>query len=182
MLLKIAGGTVYDPANSREGVVMDLWIRAGFLAPPPDPETRPDKVLDATGLVVMPGGPGRLRGFGAWLLGAAKGYAVKLVNPAGVESWKQGGTNPFDLDARVGHFVVTPRQIITGLAQAATDLGLPHPVHVHCNNLGLPGNWATTLATMEALEGRRAHLTHVQFHSYGGDPDEQGTFASQVPA
>ena len=23
---------------------------------------------------------------------------------------------------------------------------------------------------MEALEGRRAHLTHIQFHSYGGDP------------
>ena len=34
---------------------------------------------------------------------------------------------------------------------------------------------------MQALEGHRGHLTHVQFHSYGGDPDEQGTFASRVP-
>ena len=41
------------------------------------------------------------------------------------------------------------------LAQTAMDLGLPHPVHIHCNNLGLPGNWTTTLETMQALEGRR---------------------------
>src|SRR5437763_1272369 len=57
---------------------------------------------------------------------------------------------------------------------------LPHPVHIHCNNLGLPGNWRTTLATMEALEGRRAHLTHIQFHSYGGGDEDQGTFCSHV--
>ncbi|HSB80193.1 MAG TPA: formylmethanofuran dehydrogenase subunit A, partial [Candidatus Methylomirabilis sp.] len=48
--------------------------------------------------------------------------------------------------------------------------GLPHPVHIHSNNLGVAGNWETTLHTMQALEGRRAHLTHVQFHSYGGEP------------
>jgi formylmethanofuran dehydrogenase subunit A len=34
---------------------------------------------------------------------------------------------------------------------------------------------------MKALEGARGHLTHVQFHSYGGDPDEQSTFCSEVP-
>ncbi|MEY2687672.1 MAG: hypothetical protein RL375_1870, partial [Pseudomonadota bacterium] len=33
--------------------------------------------------------------------------------------------------------------------------------------LGVAGNIATTLATMDALEGRRGHLTHIQFHSYG---------------
>jgi formylmethanofuran dehydrogenase subunit A len=32
----------------------------------------------------------------------------------------------------------------------------------------VPGNAATTLETMEALEGRRAHFTHLQFHCYGG--------------
>ena len=58
---------------------------------------------------------------------------------------------------------------------------MPHPVHIHCNHLGLPGNWATTLDTMQAVEGRRAHFTHIQFHSYGGGPDDQGTFRSQVP-
>ena len=30
---------------------------------------------------------------------------------------------------------------------AANDLKLPHPVHIHCNNLGVPGNAATTLET-----------------------------------
>src|SRR2546428_2928794 len=34
---------------------------------------------------------------------------------------------------------------------------------------------------MKALEGPRAHLTHIQFHSYGGGPDDQGSFRSHVP-
>jgi len=56
------------------------------------------------------------------------------------------------------------------LAGAANALGLPHPVHIHCNNLGQPGNAATTLESMRALSGQRAHFTHLQFHSYGGAP------------
>jgi formylmethanofuran dehydrogenase subunit A len=103
------------------------------------------------------------------------------VNPGGVEVWKEGGGNVTGLDSSVEFFDVTPRQIITQLAQTAMDLGLPHAVHIHCNNLGLPGNWTTTLDTMKALEGRRAHLTHIQFHSYGGGPDDQGSFRSHVP-
>src|SRR5436309_14770675 len=56
-LLKIANGTVYDPANGIDGVVKDLWIQDGKVVAPPDgPGVRPDRVLDATGLVVMPGG------------------------------------------------------------------------------------------------------------------------------
>src|SRR5262249_59947598 len=56
-LLKIANGTVYDPANGIDGKVQDLWIQDGkVVAPPDDPGVRPDKTLDATGLVVMPGG------------------------------------------------------------------------------------------------------------------------------
>jgi formylmethanofuran dehydrogenase subunit A len=43
-------------------------------------------------------------------------------------------------------------------------------VHIHCNNLGVAGNAATTLASMETLAGRRSHFTHLQFHSYGGEP------------
>jgi formylmethanofuran dehydrogenase subunit A len=112
----------------------------------------------------------RMRHFLAWLLGAAKGYALKLVNPGGVEAWKAAGGNVRTLDEKVESFGVTPRQIITALAQAAVDLRLPHPAHIHANNLGMAGNWETTLATMKALEGRPAHLAHVQFHSYGGEP------------
>lgn len=112
----------------------------------------------------------KMRHFVAWLLEAAKGYAVKLVNPGGVEVWKQSGGNVKGLDDPVAPYGVTPRQIVVGLAQAVADLGVPHPVHIHANNLGVGGNWTTTLDTMRALEGRRAHFAHVQFHSYGGEP------------
>jgi formylmethanofuran dehydrogenase subunit A len=60
--------------------------------------------------------------------------------------------------------------VIDAISGAAHDLGLPHPVHVHCNNLGVAGNWRTTLDTLKTLDGRRAHLAHLQFHSYGGKP------------
>ena len=286
--LKIANGTVYDPANNVNGLVQDIWIQDGkIVAAPTAPDVRPTRsstrpawsswpaasictptspgpkvnlarkmrpedkrkrpmvrrtpitrsgttgsvpstfatgylyagmgyttVFDAAipplsarhaheefhdtpiidkGFFLLFGNnhyvlkqiadkePERLQAFVGWLLHAAKGYAVKLVNPGGVEVWKEGGDNVHNLDDNVEHFDVTPRQIITSLAQTAMDLGLPHPVHIHCNNLGLPGNWKTTLATMQALEGRRAHLTHIQFHSYGGDPDDQGKFCSKVP-
>jgi len=287
-LFKISGGKVYDPVQGLDGVVTDLWIRDGRLVEPPgDPTVRPDRTLDATGLVIMPGGidmhchiagskvntarklqpeakrnaehvarspltrsgtlgsvpstfvtgykyaglgyttafdaaipplaarhvheefadtpcidkgfyvllgnnhyimeavaqndPAKVESFVAWLLGAAKAYAPKLVNPGGVEAWKQKQAGEMiRLDGPVPHFGVTPRQIITAVAEAAARLRLPHPVHLHANNLGLPGNWATTLETMQALEGRRAHLTHIQFHSYGGGQGDEDTFSSKV--
>lgn len=130
---------------------------------------------------IRDGDPKRLRAFVAWLLGAAKGYAVKLVNPGGVEVWKQQANgNVSDIDQTVDHFDVTPRQILRELAHAVDDLGIPHSVHVHCNNLGLPGNWTTTLETMRALEGHRGHITHIQFHSYGGGDGDESTFNSKV--
>lgn len=287
-LFKISGGTVYDPANGIDGQVRDLWVRDGrIVAPPDDPATRPDTTLDASGLVVMPGGvdmhchiagpkvnvarkmrpeekrqaepvrrtakthsgtmgsvpstfatgykyagmgyttafdaaipplaarhaheefddtpcidkgfyvlmgnnhfimraiqqkePEKLKTFVAWLLSAAKGYAPKLVNPGGVEVWKsrQAG-NVSTIDSNVDHFDVTPRQIIRGLAHAADELKLPHSVHIHANNLGMPGNWTTTLETLRSLEGHRGHLTHIQFHSYGGGDEDENTFNSKV--
>ena len=287
-LYQIRGGYVYDPANQVDGQVKDLWVRGGKIVDAPrDPHEPVARVLDAAGLIVMPGGidmhchiagpkvnvarkmrpeekrraapvprtsfshsgtmgsvpstfatgykyiglgyttafdaavpplaarhaheefddtpcidkgfyvlmgnnhfvmqsiaanqPEHLAAFVGWLLGAAKGYAVKLVNPGGVEVWKhhQAG-NVTGLDSVVDHFRVTPRQIITGLARAADQLGLPHGVHIHCNNLGLPGNWETTLQTMQALEGHRGHLTHIQFHSYGGGQGDENTFNSKT--
>src|SRR3954468_592796 len=57
MLLKIAGGVVHDPVNHIDGAVQDVWVQDGkIVAAPTDPEVRPDRVLDAAGLVVMPGG------------------------------------------------------------------------------------------------------------------------------
>ena len=285
---KIAGGYVYDPRNGIDGQVRDIWIRGGkIVEAPTDPEVRASRVIDAAGLVVMPGGidmhchiagpkvnaarkmrpeekrkaepvrrtaithsgtlgsvpstfatgykyaglgyttafdaavpplaarhtheefedtpcldkgfyvlmgnnhyvmkvikektPQKLDAFVAWLLGAAKGYACKLVNPGGVEAWKQRPSgNVHTLDENVDHFDVRPRDIIREMARAADSLRLPHAVHIHCNNLGLPGNWTTTLETMRALEGHRGHLTHIQFHSYGGGDVDEDTFCSRV--
>ncbi len=125
----------------------------------------------------------RLRHFLAWLLTSTRGYALKVVNPGGVEAWKQGAEGLIGLDDTVPGFDLSPRQVVRAVATAADELNLPHPVHVHCNRLGLPGNWRTTLDTMRAVEGRRAHFTHVQFHSYGGGGgDDQAGFRSEVPA
>jgi formylmethanofuran dehydrogenase subunit A len=156
-------------------------------------EFRDTPVLDKAFLVLMgnnhyvldrvrAGERERLRSYVAWLLHATKGFGVKVVNPGGVERWKQGRGNVSALDDEVPHFGVTPRQILLELARAVDELRLPHPVHVHGLNLGRPGNAATTLGTMAALDGHRAHLAHVQFHSYGGSPDDPRRIDSQVPA
>ena len=56
-LFRIKNGTVYDPRNGIDGEVLDLWIEQGrIIAPPSDPSRRADKTLDASGLVIMPGG------------------------------------------------------------------------------------------------------------------------------
>ena len=111
----------------------------------------------------------RARDYAAWLLRAAGGYAIKIVNPGGVTLWKDGVREVAGLDAPVGDPRVTPRTILETLADVANELHLPHPVHVHCNHLGVPGNIATTLESMRTLSGRRAHFTHLQFHSYSGE-------------
>ena len=113
----------------------------------------------------------RAREYAACVLGAAGAYAIKIVNPGGIELWKRGSRERTELDGPVGSSRVTPRAILETLTDAAATLGLPHATHIHCNNLGLPGNASTTLETMRALDGRRAHFTHLQFHSYGRASD-----------
>jgi formylmethanofuran dehydrogenase subunit A len=115
-----------------------------------------------------------LRDAVAWWLEATGGYGVKLVNPGGVELWKRDNGNVHSLDEHVAGFDVTPRQVLEAIGGAVDELGLPHPVHVHANNLGLPGNADTTLDTMRTLEGRQAHFAHLQFHCYGGTPGGTG--------
>jgi formylmethanofuran dehydrogenase subunit A len=86
-----------------------------------------------------------------------------------VTAWKWGKDAKIMSEPVLGYNKVTPATIVTSLAEIVDQLGLPHPLHLHCNNLGAPGNVATTLETMKALEGHRAHMAHLQFHSYGGD-------------
>ncbi|MEX2216818.1 MAG: formylmethanofuran dehydrogenase subunit A [Phycisphaeraceae bacterium] len=97
-------------------------------------------------------------------------YGIKIVNPGGVASWRSDATQHMvdSLDQSVaGLKRVTPRRILQLAAAAAEQLNLPHAPHVHCNRLGLPGNVDLTLDTLDALDGRRLHLTHLQFHAYG---------------
>jgi formylmethanofuran dehydrogenase subunit A len=115
----------------------------------------------------------RLRDVVAWWLQATGGYGVKLVNPGGVELWKQSNGHVDSLDDEVAGFEVTPRQVLEAIGGAVHELGLPHPVHIHANNLGVAGNADTTLDTMRTLAGRQAHFAHLQFHSYGGRPGAQ---------
>mgnify|MGYP001158559191 FL=1 len=114
----------------------------------------------------------------AWTLRSVKGYACKLVNPGGVEQWKWGG-DVEGLDVTVGKFGVTPREIVKGMCKAVQRLNLPHSIHIHANNLGMPGNYETSIETLDSMReyakentnGKPnpiAHLTHVQFNTYGG--------------
>ncbi len=122
----------------------------------------------------------KLRNYVGWLLKATKGYAIKLVNPGGVENWKWG-KNVEGLDDKVENYGVTPREIIKGLSRANEELGLPHPIHVHCNKLGTPGKFGIVVETVETVvaQGGRIHITHVQFNSYGGE--DWATLSSAAP-
>jgi formylmethanofuran dehydrogenase subunit A len=282
MMLGILNGRIYDPTNEIEGETRDIWIKDGKIVSPAEGETQGAETIDASGLIVMPGGvdihshiagskvnAGRkfrpedhrdhfrtrttltrsgagyttptapvtgylyaemgyttvmeaataplvarhtheeledipildkgayitmgnnhfimdcirrgerekARDYVAWLLGATKGYAIKIVNPGGVENWKWG-QNVSEVDDEVIDFEVTPRQIVTTLSRINDELGLPHVPHIHTINLGRAGNARTTVDSIEMLEGRRAHFCHLQFLGYGGEPGGLPTSAA----
>ncbi|WFN37038.1 formylmethanofuran dehydrogenase subunit A [Methanomicrobium antiquum] len=107
-----------------------------------------------------------------WTLAAVKGFGVKVTNPGGTEMWGWG-KDVGCIHQKIDHFGITPAEIIDYLIQANELLNLPHSVHLHCNNLGKPGNYKCTLETMQRtpdLNDKRQtlYMTHVQFHSYGG--------------
>ena len=107
---------------------------------------------------------------------------IKVVNPGGVASWRRDARQHIieSIDDPVaGTGRVTPRRLLELAATTAETLGLAHPPHVHCNRLGVAGNVQTTLDTLKALEGRRVHLTHLQFHAYGRGP--RGQVRSAAP-
>lgn len=278
MLIRLKGGTLYDPANGVDGEVRDLYIQDGRLVPAPAGDVRIDREYNLTGRVVMAGGvdihthigggkvnigrmllpedheahpdhcrhhprsgsgycspstwstgyqyaemgytacfepamvPGnarhthlelgdvpmvdkgayamlgnddyllrlvaagapleRIKDYVAWTLHASQALAIKVVNPGGISAFKFNQRR-LDLDEAHSYYGVTPRSILTTLARSVHELGVPHPLHVHGCNLGVPGNIETTLDTIVGAEGLPMHLTHIQFHSYGTEGDRK---------
>jgi formylmethanofuran dehydrogenase subunit A len=154
-------------------------------------ELRDTPIVDKTCLVLMAnneivldlleaGDLERAKDVVAWMVWAAKAYGVKAVNPGGVTAWKWGKDAKKLHEPVDGYTRTTPATIVSSLARIVDDLKLPHPLHLHGNNLGAPGNVSTTLETMAALDGSRAHLAHLQYHAYGGD--DWGTIRSEAAA
>lgn len=277
MLIKLTGGTVYDPARGVNGQVRDIYIRDGHIIAAPS-GTKPDQEYDLRGKVVMSGAidmhthigggkvtiarnllpedhrkdpaprEGLMRGgcghavpstlttgyryaamgytagfepavlpvnarqahhemadvplidvggyvmlgsddfflrmmrdqrsqaeinnYVAWIIHSTQCIGVKVVNPGGISAFKFNQRN-LDLDEQNSYYNITPRQILQTLARAVHELGVPHPLHVHGCNLGVPGNVETTLNTISGIEGLPMHLTHIQFHSYGTEGDRK---------
>ena len=101
----------------------------------------------------------------AWTISSSKCLGLKVINAGGSEVFKRG-VQSFELDDIVPTYGVSSRQILKALNKANENLKIEHPLHVHCNNLGMPGNVKTALDTIDASEGRRMHLAHVQFYGY----------------
>ena len=115
-------------------------------------------------------GPAAIADYVATTLAATNGLGLKCINPGGAAAFKYNARS-FGLDDVVPFYGVTSRRIIEALQQAIVDLKIPHPLHLHCNNLGIPGNVSTALATIEAARGKPLHLAHLQFYGYGDEGD-----------
>jgi formylmethanofuran dehydrogenase subunit A len=99
-------------------------------------------------------------------LAGAGGLGIKVINPGSAAAFKLNA-RAFGLDDAVPGSDVTARAIIEAAQQAREQLGVPHPVHLHCANLGIPGNVETALATIAAAGHHPLHLAHLQFYAYG---------------
>ncbi|OUL75369.1 formylmethanofuran dehydrogenase subunit A [Paraburkholderia hospita] len=108
----------------------------------------------------------RVRDYVGWTMHASRALGVKVVNPGGISAFKFNQRS-LDVDEAHTHYGITPRDVLRTLTRALTELRVPHPLHVHASNLGVPGNIDSTIATMDAADGLPIHLTHIQFHSYG---------------
>ncbi|VTZ26288.1 Formyltransferase/hydrolase complex Fhc subunit A [Methylocella tundrae] len=130
--------------------------------------------------------PAAIADYVAATLTATHSLGLKCINAGGAEAFKYNART-FSLDDVVPFYGVSSRKIVEGLQQALTDLKVPHPLHLHSNNLGVPGNVATALATIEASRGLPLHLAHMQFYGYGSEGEHgfssaAATLAAKVNA
>jgi formylmethanofuran dehydrogenase subunit A len=115
-------------------------------------------------------GDAAIEDYVAWTLEMSRGLGIKVVNAGGAAAFKQN-VRSFSFDDVVPSYGVSSRAIVKALQRAVHALRVPHPLHVHCNNLGLAGNVETALTTIAAAEGLPLHLAHLQFYGYGKEGD-----------
>lgn len=119
----------------------------------------------------------RINDYIAWTMQATQAIGIKTVNPGGISAFKFN-QRQLNVDEASRFYEITPRDVIATLSRGLNELGVPHPLHIHCSNLGVPGNLDSTLATMDAAGGHPIHLTHIQFHSYGTEGDRKFSSAA----
>lgn len=122
--------------------------------------------------------PSAVADYAARVLGGSRAIGIKAINPGAAAAFK-ANTRSFGLDDAIPGSDITSRALINALQAAAETLGLAHPLHLHCSNLGMPGNADTALATMQAAGDARLHLAHLQFYAYGTE-GKRG-FSSAAP-
>ncbi len=120
---------------------------------------------------------GAVEDYVAWTLAMSRGLGIKVVNAGGAAAFKEN-VRSFSFDDVVPSYGVSSRQIVKALQHAVNALGVPHPLHVHCNNLGLAGNVETALTTIAAAEGLPLHLAHLQFYGYGREGERKFSSAA----
>ena len=105
-MLRITGGKVYDPANGINGVVQDLCISDGRIVS----GVEGGRTIDATGMVVLPGGvDGHTH-----VAGAALTFA-RAMSP---ETQRQGLPFLHTPERRMGLGGLTPTTFATGYLYA----------------------------------------------------------------
>ena len=114
----------------------------------------------------------RLRDAVAWWLEATGGYGVKLVNPGGVELWKQnnGAVESLDDAHRGFRGDAAPSDRGDRRCGRRTRLAAPGP-RPRQQPRRAPATRTRHSTRCATLVGRQAHFAHLQFHSYGGKPE-----------
>ncbi|MBP1842926.1 formylmethanofuran dehydrogenase subunit A [Rhizobium petrolearium] len=102
----------------------------------------------------------------AWTVSRSRALGVKVINAGASAAFKEN-IRTFSFDDVVPSYGVSSRRIVEVLQASVGRLGIPHPLHVHANNLGIAGNAATAAETIGASNGRPLHLAHLQFYGYG---------------
>ncbi|MCO4318212.1 formylmethanofuran dehydrogenase subunit A [Phyllobacterium sp. 21LDTY02-6] len=102
----------------------------------------------------------------AWVVGSTRALGVKVINAGAAAAFKEN-VRAFSFDDEVPEYGLSSRKIVKSMQHSVTRLGIPHPLHVHANNLGLAGSADTADVTIAATEGVPMHLAHLQFYGYG---------------